>query len=101
MFSVIDGIVYAAMVGLGFAMTENIQYYGRAVQEGGGETLQFVFILRGFLAPFSHPLFTAMTGIGLGLARQSSNAAVKFLTPIVGLGAAISLHAIWNGSAVL
>ena len=98
---VIDGIVYAAMVGLGFAMTENIQYYGRAVQEGGGDTLRFVFILRGFLAPFSHPLFTAMTGIGLGLARQSSNAAVKFLTPLVGLGAAISLHAIWNGSAVL
>lgn len=28
---VIDGIVYAAMVGLGFAMTENIQYYGKAV----------------------------------------------------------------------
>ncbi|HKO45477.1 MAG TPA: PrsW family intramembrane metalloprotease [Pyrinomonadaceae bacterium] len=98
---VIDGIVYAAMVGLGFAMTENIQYYGRAVQEGGGETLQFVFILRGFLAPFSHPLFTAMTGIGLGLARQSSNAAIKFLTPLVGLATAISLHAIWNGSAVL
>ncbi|HKO60539.1 MAG TPA: PrsW family intramembrane metalloprotease [Pyrinomonadaceae bacterium] len=98
---VIDGIVYAAMAGLGFAMTENIQYYGRAVMEGGGETLTLVFVLRGFLAPFSHPLFTSMTGIGLGLARQSTNTAVKFLTPIVGLGAAISLHAIWNGSAVL
>ena len=98
---VIDGIVYAAMVGLGFAMTENIQYYGRAVMLGGGETLTFVFVLRGFLAPFSHPLFTSMTGIGLGLARQSTNTAVKFLTPILGLGAAISLHAIWNGSAVL
>ncbi len=98
---VIDGIVYAAMAGLGFAMTENIQYYGRAVMEGGGETLTLVFVLRGFLAPFSHPLFTSMTGIGLGLARQSTNMAVKFLTPIVGLGAAISLHAIWNGSAVL
>src|SRR5256714_9296444 len=31
---VIDGIVYAAMVGLGFAMTENIQYYGTAAREG-------------------------------------------------------------------
>ena len=98
---VIDGIVYAAMAGLGFAMTENIQYYGRAVMEGGGETLTLVFVLRGFLAPFSHPLFTSMTGIGLGLARQSTNMAVKVMTPIVGLGAAISLHAIWNGSAVL
>lgn len=28
---VIDGIMYAAMARLGFAMTENIQYYGRAV----------------------------------------------------------------------
>lgn len=98
---VIDGIVYAAMAGLGFAMTENIQYYGRAVMEGGGDTLTFVFILRGFLAPFSHPLFTSMTGIGLGIARQSTNMAVKFLTPLFGLAAAISLHAIWNGSAVL
>jgi hypothetical protein len=98
---VIDGIVYAAMAGLGFAMTENIQYYGRAVTEGGGQTLTFVFVLRGFLAPFSHPLFTSMTGIGLGLARQSANLAVKFITPVIGLATAISLHAIWNGSAVL
>src|SRR5687768_4614180 len=98
---VIDGIVYAAMAGLGFAMTENIQYYGRAVTQGGGETLTFVFVLRGFLAPFSHPLFTSMTGIGLGLARQSTNLAVKFITPVIGLATAISLHAIWNGSAVL
>src|SRR5437899_59339 len=28
---IIDGIVYAGMVGLGFAMTENIMYYGRAL----------------------------------------------------------------------
>lgn len=98
---VIDGIVYAAMAGLGFAMTENIQYYGRAVMQAGGEGLTFVFILRGFLAPFSHPMFTSLTGIGLGLARQSSNTAVKIITPIFGLLAAISMHSIWNGSVVI
>jgi RsiW-degrading membrane proteinase PrsW (M82 family) len=97
---VIDGIVYAAMVGLGFAMTENIQYYGKAVMESGG-TLTFVFILRGFLAPFSHPMFTSMTGIGLGLARQSRNMAVKWIAPPLGLLAAMSMHSIWNGSGVL
>lgn len=96
---VIDGIMYAAMVGLGFAMTENIQYYGRAAL---GETgLPIVFIIRGMFAPFSHPLFTSMTGIGLGLARQSHNAAVKLIAPILGLGAAIAMHSIWNGSAAL
>jgi RsiW-degrading membrane proteinase PrsW (M82 family) len=97
---VIDGIVYAAMVGLGFAMTENIQYYGKAVMESGG-TLTFVFILRGFLAPFSHPMFTSMTGIGLGLARQSRNVAIKVIAPPLGLLAAMSMHSIWNGSGVL
>src|ERR1700674_5558257 len=98
---VIDGIVYAAMVGLGFAMTENIQYYGRAVTQAGGEGLTLVFILRGALAPFSHPLFTSLTGIGLGLARQSRNGFVKFIAPVLGLLAAISMHRIWNGSAAI
>jgi RsiW-degrading membrane proteinase PrsW (M82 family) len=98
---VIDGIVYAAMAGLGFAMTENIQYYGRAVMQGGGEGLTLIFIIRGFLAPFSHPMFTSLTGIGLGLARQSRNTAVKFIAPVFGLLAAISMHAIWNGSATI
>src|SRR6478672_7640552 len=77
---VIDGIVYAAMVGLGFAMTENIQYYGRAVLQAGGGGLTIVFIIRGALAPFSHPMFTSLTGIGLGLARQSRNTLVKIIS---------------------
>jgi protease PrsW len=97
---IVDGIVYASMVALGFAMTENILYYGRAA-EAGGDALTLTLIIRGFFAPFSHPLFTSLTGIGLGLARQSSNIAVKLLTPIIGLLMAIFMHSIWNGSAVL
>ena len=98
---VIDGIVYAAMAGLGFAMTENIQYYGKAVMEMGGEGLTIVFILRGAVAPFSHPMFTSFTGIGLGLARQSRSTAVKVITPVIGLLVAIAMHSIWNGSVVI
>src|SRR5262245_51966274 len=96
---VIDGIVYASMAGLGFAMTENILYYGNAAAASGG-VLTATVIVRGFFAPFSHPLFTSLTGIGLGLARQSTNLAVKLLTPVVGLLMAIFMHSIWNGSAV-
>jgi hypothetical protein len=42
-----------------------------------------------------------MTGIGLGLARQSRNTIVKFVTPVVGFVAAICMHSIWNGSAAI
>ena len=98
---VVDGIVYSALVGLGFAMTENIQYYGKAVAEEGGGGLTLTLFIRGVMAPFSHPFFTSMTGIGLGLARQSRNAAIKVITPLLGLLVAMSMHAIWNGSAAL
>jgi len=96
---IVDGIVYASLAALGFAMTENILYYGRAALGGGG-SLTLILIIRGFFAPFSHPLFTSLTGIGLGLSRQSTNILVKILTPIVGLLMAIFMHSIWNGSAV-
>jgi RsiW-degrading membrane proteinase PrsW (M82 family) len=97
---VVDGIVYASLVALGFAMTENIQYYGKAALAGEG-SLPITFIIRGALAPFSHPLFTSLTGIGLGLARQTRNTAVKVVTPFLGLLMAIFMHSVWNGSAAL
>lgn len=93
---VVDGIVYACLVALGFATVENFLYYGRAAETG--DTLALL-LLRGGLAPFSHPLFTSMTGIGLGLARQSSGKAARFILPLAGLAGAIFLHSLWNLSA--
>lgn len=95
---VVDGIVYAGMIGLGFAMTENFEYYGLAAKMGGN-TLTAFFILRGIMSPFAHPLFTSMTGIALGLARQSNSKAVRYSMPLVGLPAAMLLHSIWNRAA--
>jgi len=95
---ILDGIVYAGIVGLGFAMTENVQYYGIAVRH---ERLTATLILRGTLAPFSHPLFTSMTGIALGWARQSNNGFIKWVAPPAGLLLAIIMHATWNASAVI
>jgi protease PrsW len=95
---VIDGVVYAAMVGLGFAMTENVKYYGMAVLEHNAVG---VFIVRGLFSPFAHPLFTGMTGVGLGLAAQSTNRFTKFVAPVAGFIMAVVLHAGWNSSARL
>lgn len=98
---VVDGFVYASMVGLGFAMTENFQYYGKVIAAGGLMSTDFqeIYLIRGGLAAYSHPLFTSMTGIGLGIARQSRNGFVKFVMPLIGLGLAMFLHFLWNFTA--
>lgn len=94
----VDGIVYATMVGLGFAMTENVHRYAEAWAGASGLSLREMVMGRGVLSPFSHPLFTAMMGIGLGWAREKESRWVKGLAPLVGLVVAILLHMGWNGS---
>ncbi|MFI0479897.1 PrsW family intramembrane metalloprotease [Actinomadura sp. 9N215] len=94
-----DGIIYAAMVGLGFAMMENITYYMRAYDEGGAQQLTAVFVLRGLIAPLSHPLFTSMTG--LGVAYAATHRRGQFAAPVAGLLGAMVLHGLWNGGASL
>ncbi len=96
---VIDGIVYAALVGLGFAMTENVLYYGRGAAEEGVVGAVFTFVVRGLMSPFAHPIFTAMTGIGLGIAATTPSRAVRAVAPLAGLAAAMVLHSVWNTSA--
>ncbi len=100
---IVDGIVYSGLVAAGFAFTENIFYFGRAFAEYGLGSLSTgvvaVFILRGLLSPFAHPLFTVMLGIGAGIAASSSNRAVKVLAPLAGYLLAVTLHALWNGAA--
>lgn len=103
---VIDGIVYAGFCAAGFAFTENIYYFGRVFAEHGFGTtgtagVVAAFILRGVLAPFTHPLFTAMIGIGMGIAVGSSRKGVRIAAPIAGYLAAVILHALWNASATL
>jgi len=94
---VLDGIVYAAMVGLGFAFTENILYYGRTALEGG-IPLAATFFVRGVLSPFAHPVFTGITGVGLGLAALRTGVSRRII-PVVALLAAMFLHSLWNTSA--
>jgi hypothetical protein len=100
---VVDGVVYAGLVAAGFAFVENILYFGRAfataglVSEGGGVVA--VFILRGVLSPFAHPVFTAMIGIAIGLAIRRRNPVARVLLCLAGYVAAVLLHALWNASA--
>jgi RsiW-degrading membrane proteinase PrsW (M82 family) len=108
---ILDGIVYAGIIALGFATVENVLYYGRVIYGGGLECaitelsrngkmcLSGIFLMRGILSPFAHVTFTAMTGIGCGISRESHNLAVRLLLPFIGYCCAVFLHAFWNGSA--
>jgi RsiW-degrading membrane proteinase PrsW (M82 family) len=116
---VIDGVVYAAMVGLGFAAMENIEYYGKVVHDGAKHIQEVsaalrgnaiaeshiniivIFLLRGVFGPFAHPLFTSMTGIGFGLSQQTFKGPMRVISPILGYMLAVVLHSIWNTTAAI
>jgi RsiW-degrading membrane proteinase PrsW (M82 family) len=104
---VLDGVVYAGMVGIGFAFVENILYLAAAYNgtdgqgPGGTSALTSTFVVRCLASPFAHPLFTAFTGIGVGLAVGSRSAAGRFLWPLAGYLAAVVAHGTWNGSTAL
>lgn len=104
---IVDGIVLAGLSGVGFAFTENVLYFGRAFLAGNQENLTtglfaagFTFLLRGILSPFAHPLFTTMTGIGLGIAARTTRPAVRVVAPLVGYLLAVVLHGAWNLSSL-
>ncbi len=66
----VDGVVYGALVGAGFAFTENIQYFAISFIEGGVVDVSTTFFVRGILSPFAHVMFTSVTGFALGLAAR-------------------------------
>ncbi len=103
---VVDGVIYAAFVALGFAGVENVVYYGRAATQdlaatGESGALVATVFMRGLLTPWIHPLFTAMTGLGFGIARETTRPAVRLLAPVGGFAAAVVLHAVWNTAATV
>lgn len=92
----VDGLVYGSMIGIGFAFTENIQYFGLSLTSDGLGGVSEIFFLRGVLSPFAHVMFTACTGVVLGLAARRTGAVGYYL---LGLVPAIALHALWNGAS--
>jgi protease PrsW len=101
---VVDGAVYAGLVAAGFAFSENVLYFGRAFAIGG--SVATVFLLRGVLSPFAHPVFTALTGIAVGLVARRRNVLGGVLVHrgcclAAGYLGAVGLHALWNASAGL
>ena len=80
-----DGIVYAVMVSMGFAATENVFY----VLEGGYQTA----LLRAFTAVPAHATFGILMGFFMGKAKFSNN---KTLLNLTGLLLAVTFHGAYD-----
>ncbi|MEV8442338.1 PrsW family intramembrane metalloprotease [Actinosynnema sp. NPDC051121] len=101
----VDGVVYAGIAAAGFAFTENVYYFARVFADTGlgdlSSGLAAVFVLRGALSPFAHPLFTVMVGIGIGVAATTGSKRLRVAAPLLGYLGATGLHSLWNTSAIV
>lgn len=95
--SILDGIVYAGIVALGFAATENAFYiYRFGYTENGIPGLWEMVFVRVLMVGWQHPFYTAFIGIGLAVARLNRNTVIKFSAPLIGWTTAVFAHSLHN-----
>jgi len=93
---ILDGIIYGALVGVGFAWIEDIFRLFGAASEGGVEAMGFVFILRVFVFGLNHAFFTALTGLGFGIAKVVRSCWLGGLAVLFFFSAAVGAHFLHN-----
>ena len=96
--SLTDCLVYAGLVGVGFAWLEDIMYIANADSLAGSLVTAGMRLIMG---PFAHPLFTTMTAIGVYFALQQRSSVTKFCCILTGYLGAVVMHGLWNGSSLL
>ena len=102
-------VVMGGLSAAGFAFTENIIYYARAIVYSSQEisvgdaeqaVVEIVW-MRGFWTAFGHPLFTLMTAVGVAVALRTRSKVVRVLAPLAGYGLASLGHMVFNSQASL
>ncbi|MCT1551361.1 PrsW family intramembrane metalloprotease [Brevibacterium casei] len=93
----LDGLVYGALIGAGFAFTENVLYLGAAWEESASG-LWVTFVLRCLCSPLLHTAFSSWAGVTIGFAARKWPWWAVILMWLPGLFVGMCLHAIWNGS---
>ncbi|MAT98463.1 MAG: hypothetical protein CL608_15065 [Anaerolineaceae bacterium] len=99
--SPLDGIIYGAMVGMGFAMVENVYYFVETFNQGGMEAWGVNIVLRAIIFGLNHALFSSFAGLGIAIARLSTNRNIQLALPILGWATAVFLHFLHNFTVTL
>jgi RsiW-degrading membrane proteinase PrsW (M82 family) len=100
--SPLDGMVYGALVGLGFQVVESFVACINAVTVAGGHdqvvpVLQ-VFLVRALVGLWSHAAYTAISGYGVGYAvcRRDRTWTERIGVAALCFGLAYFAHFLWN-----
>lgn len=93
---VLDGIVYGAMVGFGFAMAGNIVSYLAAFVLRGFAGLSSTIVLEGVLYGLNHALYSAIVGAGLGYARLAKRRRERWAIPLAAFALSVLVHSLHN-----
>ena len=95
--SILDGIIYGAIVGLGFAATENAYYiFNMGYLVNGWQGIAQLSVIRILLVGWQHPFYTAFIGIGFAICRINKQVVIKALSIPLGLLGAMIAHSIHN-----
>ncbi len=99
--SPLDGIIYGAMIGLGFGMVENVYYFIGQYNAGGMEAMTVNIFFRAVIFGLNHALFTGFTGLGIAIARLATKSSIKIIAPFLGWATAVFIHFVHNLSVSL
>ncbi len=100
--NMLDGLIYGALIGMGFELTEDVLYLGGAYMERGLAGLGEEWLLRPVLTGAAHALFTGTTGAAVGWARGRHGVGVlRFVVPVLGWALAVFQHFLWNTGGVV
>jgi RsiW-degrading membrane proteinase PrsW (M82 family) len=94
--NVLDGIIYGAVVGFGFAMTGNMIDYLSTFALWGFEGLTVGAFVEGLLHGLNHAFYTAAFGASLGLAGLARARWRRWAWPSAGFALAVAAHALHN-----
>lgn len=102
--SKLQAVTLAGLSAAGFAFTENILYYSRAivyssVTIGTGnpdDALNHIVFLRGVKTAFGHPLFTTFMALGFIIGLRAHSKIVRILAPLGGYLIAAMAHMVFN-----
>jgi RsiW-degrading membrane proteinase PrsW (M82 family) len=93
----LDGAIYGGIVGLGFTLTEDVEYASNAFAGDGLGAFLGIWFVRTVLNGLTHCTFTAMTGLGFGIASESRSWLVRISAPLGGYVVAMVMHGFHNG----